>query len=377
MDFFGNLVINAICLTILIVIFVANIKNLRGKFFAPLLFQWLIFAGISLFVVDTFGRMDGLTNLSVPLMNQIGNFMLFALNLAPSLLWLLYVVYQIYGEIKIIKKLAAPAIAYFAINLIVVIINLFYGFYYSIDANNVYSRGPAYAVSVVWTLLPMIVSFVITSINHKRIDYRKFSAFVFFPTAPIIGAVLSFFTYGYSIILPSMLIAYILVFLSIQSDTMRLDYLTGVFNRRHLENFLRRKIGENNPSFAGIMLDIDSYKKINDEYGHLVGDQALVDFARVLKKSVGVNDVVARYGGDEFMIIIAANDAKRLQSVVDEIKENIEKFNAKKKYPFSLNASLGQALYVPSEKKTMEQFINYVDDLMYKNKKNNCLTNSK
>ncbi|HPM07828.1 MAG TPA: diguanylate cyclase, partial [Bacilli bacterium] len=70
-------------------------------------------------------------------------------------------------------------------------------------------------------------------------------------------------------------------------------------------------------------------------------------------------------------------DAKRLQSVLDEIKENIEKFNAKKKYPFSLNASLGQALYVPSEKKTMEQFINYVDDLMYKNKKNNCLTNSK
>ena len=174
-----------------------------------------------------------------------------------------------------------------------------------------------------------------------------------------------------------MIIAYILVFLSIQSDTMRLDYLTGVFNRRHLENFLRRKIGENNPSFAGIMLDIDSYKKINDEYGHLVGDQALVDFARVLKKSVGVNDVVARYGGDEFMIVIAANDAKRLQSVVDEIKDNIEKFNAKKKYPFSLNASLGQALYVPSEKKTMEQFINYVDDLMYKNKKNNCLTNSK
>jgi len=146
-----------------------------------------------------------------------------------------------------------------------VIVNLFFGYYYTIDNSNVYARGPVYPLAVVWAFLPLLVSFVITLIKRRRIDSRKYSAFLFFPIAPIIGTILSFFTYGYSIVLPSMAVGYLLLFISIQSDTMRVDYLTGVFNRRHLEDCLRRKMSENNPSFAAIMLDIDCYKK-NERY---------------------------------------------------------------------------------------------------------------
>jgi diguanylate cyclase (GGDEF)-like protein len=373
MDFLGNLVINSICMAILVVLFSANIKNTRGKIFGPRMFQLIISSGILLFAVDIIGRMDGLTSLSVPLANQIGNFLLFALNPLPPILWLIYVIYQVAGDTKLLKRLSFPFAAYFAANLVLVIVNLFFGYYYTIDSSNVYARGPVYPLAVIWAFLPLLVSFVITLMNHRRIDSRKYSAFLFFPIAPIIGTILSFFTYGYSIVLPSMAIGYLLLFISIQSDTMRVDYLTGAFNRRHLEDCLRRKMSENNPSFAAIMLDIDCYKKINDTYGHLVGDRALVDFARVLRKAVGVNDIVARYGGDEFMIIVAVNNINQLNKLVDEIREHLERFNAKKVYPFKLTASFGQAMYIPSEKKTMEQFINHVDDLMYKNKKTNCL----
>lgn len=373
MDFLGNLVINSICMAILVVLFFANIKNTRGNIFGPRVFQLIISSGILLFAVDIIGRMDGLTNLSVPLANQIGNFLLFALNPLPPILWLIYVIYQVAGDTKLLKRLSLPFAAYFAANLVLVIVNLFFGYYYTIDNGNVYARGPVYPLAVIWAFLPLLVSFVITLIKRRRIDSRKYSAFLFFPIAPIIGTILSFFTYGYSIVLPSMAIGYLLLFISIQSDTMRVDYLTGVFNRRHLEDCLRRKMSENNPSFAAIMLDIDCYKKMNDTYGHLVGDRALVDFARVLRKAVGINDIVARYGGDEFMIIVAVDNINQLNKLVDEIREHLERFNAKKVYPFKLTASFGQAMYIPSEKKTMEQFINHVDDLMYKNKKTNCL----
>ncbi|NCA95988.1 MAG: GGDEF domain-containing protein [Methanomicrobia archaeon] len=370
MNFIGNLLINAICAAILIVIFVANLKNCRGGVFSCKLFQYIIVTGIVMFIVDTLGRLDGSTpEVSVPWLNQVGNFLLYTFNVIIPLLWLAYVIYQVYGDMKIMKKLALPFTIYAVLHTSVIVLNLFYGFYYTIDANNVYTRQFLYVVSILWNVIPLLVALVLTILSHKKIDSRKFSAYIFFPLAPAIGTILSFFTYGYSVVLPSMLISYLLVFIGIQSDTMRVDYLTGAFNRRHLEDNLRRKISEKNSSFGSIMIDIDDYKTINDTYGHLVGDRALIDFAHVLQKSVGVNDIVARYGGDEFMIIIESKNEKGLHEIAEEITTNIRKFNDKNIYPFKLTASMGLSMYHAKDKLTMEQFQNHLDDLMYQDKK--------
>ena len=108
MDFLGNLVINSICIAILVVIFFANIKNTRGNIFGTRVLQLIISSGILLFAVDIIGRMDGLTSLSVPLANQIGNFLLFAHNPLPPILWLIYVIYQVAGDTKLLKRLSFP-----------------------------------------------------------------------------------------------------------------------------------------------------------------------------------------------------------------------------------------------------------------------------
>ncbi len=369
MDFFGNLLINSICVAILLVILLANWKNCRRGMFGPRLFQVIISVGIFMFVFDTLGRLDGATNVSVPTANAIGNFLLFTFNPIIAILWLIYVIYQIQGDANFIKKSGGLLLAYFAINVILVVLNLFFGFYYTIDSNNFYTRGSYYFISVIWTFIPIITAFVITFINRRNIDYRKYAAFLFFPLAPVIGTALTFVTYGYSIVLPSLLVAYLLVFISIQSDTINIDYLTGVFNRRYLEEALRKKINEANPLFAGVMLDIDGFKQINDTHGHLIGDRALVDFSRVLQKSVGINDIVARYGGDEFIIVVETKDINHLQETLNDIKANIETFNTRKIYPFILTASFGSAMYNPETKQNMEQFINSIDVLMYQDKK--------
>lgn len=85
------------------------------------------------------------------------------------------------------------------------------------------------------------------------------------------------------------------------------DALTGLFNRRYFEERLAQELKtatENNQPLSIIMLDLDQFKRFNDRYGHLVGDEVLRQVAAVLKSSVRANDFVARYGGDEIIIVL-------------------------------------------------------------------------
>lgn len=369
MDFIGNLIINSVCVAILLVILFANLKSCKGGMISCHIYKYIIIAGIILLFVDTLGRMDGATNASIPFLNVAGNFLLYTLNPVVPILWVFYVAFQIHGNASFLKKVIWPIVIFFLAHLSLVVLNLFYGFYYAIDANNLYSRGPFYAVSVLWTVIPLFVAFFVTTSYRDKIDQRKYNAFVFFPLAPIIGTILSFVSYGYSVVLPTMTLAFMLVFNSIQNDSMRVDYLTGIFNRRHLEECLRKKMSESSNVFAGIMLDIDNYKSVNDTYGHLMGDRALIDFANALQKSVGKNDIVARYGGDEFVLIINAKNEEQLEEVIFDIRTNITRINDSKSYPFKMHASLGAKIYTRDKETTMEKFLNQLDDLMYQDKK--------
>ncbi len=81
-----------------------------------------------------------------------------------------------------------------------------------------------------------------------------------------------------------------------------LDPLTKVVNRKYTMKFMEHLISKNQP-FTFIMLDLDNFKMLNDNYGHIVGDIALREFSKALIKYVGKNGVVGRYGGDEFIIV--------------------------------------------------------------------------
>lgn len=107
------------------------------------------------------------------------------------------------------------------------------------------------------------------------------------------------------------------------------DPLTGVFNRRYAEAYLRRmasEAGHTNQPFALMMLDLDRFKEVNDSFGHRVGDEVLRETARRLKSNLREIDLVARYGGEEFLIAMpeanlqaALIAAERLRRVIGEI----------------------------------------------------------
>ena len=142
-----------------------------------------------------------------------------------------------------------------------------------------------------------------------------------------------------------------------------IDALTGVYNRRHLDEILRREIERAkrySHSISVLILDIDDFKKYNDTYGHPAGDELLKKLAGLLVETVRSVDMVFRYGGEEFVVFLpqtlkqgAVEVAKR---IVNLTRQNL-----------STTVSLGLAAY-PEDAKDMDDLLKKVDSALYQAK---------
>jgi diguanylate cyclase (GGDEF)-like protein len=149
------------------------------------------------------------------------------------------------------------------------------------------------------------------------------------------------------------------------------DELTGMYNRRYgrvafpkISRIINRKKG-----FLGvIVVDVDNYKTINDTYGHVMGDKVLVQIAKTIKKTMRKTDIVARWGGDEFLLIIPALDKLFLQTLMERISKEIEKINLIKEISGYVSASMGISIY-PDDATTLDNLIQIADKNMYISKK--------
>jgi len=150
------------------------------------------------------------------------------------------------------------------------------------------------------------------------------------------------------------------------------DPLTGLNNRRYLMGFLHREFERARRSastVAAIMLDIDHFKRINDEFGHAAGDLVLTELARLLNQSIRGSDMVCRYGGEEFLLILpgATLDGARLRA--EQIRRLINNQNMKfNGQPLGLiTVSLGVALF-PDHAADTESLIRAADEALYESK---------
>ena len=124
-----------------------------------------------------------------------------------------------------------------------------------------------------------------------------------------------------------------------------LDGLTGVYNRSYLELTLERatkEVRRNGGAVSILFLDLDDMKKLNDTYGHQAGDRALRELATLLRASCRETDIVARYGGDEFVVLMPATDEKGAERVAVKVDEAIARHNATTEGPVHLSASVGR-----------------------------------
>ena len=116
------------------------------------------------------------------------------------------------------------------------------------------------------------------------------------------------------------------------------------------------------------MIDVDYFKKINDTYGHKAGDEVLESIASVLRSSFDDEDVVGRFGGDEFCIITQIIDEKALKHKIRHIKDSIASMDWSKKGDMDLSISTGVAVYDFDSGMKVKDFMEHIDRKMYKEK---------
>lgn len=154
------------------------------------------------------------------------------------------------------------------------------------------------------------------------------------------------------------------------------DSLTGIFNRRSFMEFSKREIYRvlRNPGFAVslVMIDLDNFKAINDQFGHPVGDKALVAFTATIQKQLREFDIFGRVGGEEFAILLADTDVETAVHITERLRAAVEalRIQADKKREVSITASFGVVSSMQLRKKDIEidSMLDLADRALYKAK---------
>ena len=148
------------------------------------------------------------------------------------------------------------------------------------------------------------------------------------------------------------------------------DDLTKLFNTRYLNRTIETEIQRSNrykTSISLIFIDIDYFKNINDQHGHLIGSKLLVEMGQLIIKGLRGIDIVARYGGDEFVVVLPQTPPKAAVQIAERIRKSVEHntFLKKEGYALKMTASFGVASY-PESAKTKEDLIRLADEAMYR-----------
>lgn len=150
------------------------------------------------------------------------------------------------------------------------------------------------------------------------------------------------------------------------------DALTGLYNYRFFADALPREMERAQRSFqpvSMIMIDIDFFKKLNDHWGHEIGNQALIHLATIIRQTIRKLDIPCRFGGEEFAVILPNTDLRQSIAVANRIREMIEQSILKiAGDTIPITASLGVDEYRPHHSDSAEGFIERVDSWLYEAK---------
>mgnify|MGYP001334594556 FL=1 len=151
------------------------------------------------------------------------------------------------------------------------------------------------------------------------------------------------------------------------------DTLTGLANRRKITELLKEEIKkleeDNNNNFNIIMLDIDFFKKVNDNYGHPMGDEVIKKVSNHMQDKVGSEGVVGRFGGEEFLTILYNNNIQEAALLANQIRSDIES----KKIEFEgkqISVTVSMGIACSSETVVYQELLNKADERLYKAKEN-------
>jgi len=154
-------------------------------------------------------------------------------------------------------------------------------------------------------------------------------------------------------------------------EMSRKDELTGLLNRRGFFSLAEQRIRMSQQTGHNMLLfycDLDAMKAINDSMGHREGDRALCDVAQILRETFRESDIIARFGGDEFVVLAIETDTTSVALLRDRLETNVASFNSSVRRPYDLRLSIGIATYDPLLTETLDDVLSRADVQMYRHK---------
>lgn len=150
------------------------------------------------------------------------------------------------------------------------------------------------------------------------------------------------------------------------------DPLTGLYNRRHFARVIDQLYSDairHGHDLSAVMIDLDSYKQLNDTYGHAVGDQLLVLAGKIIQADLRRGDVAARYGGDEFVLLLPHAGSAEAERVVERIRTNFKSASAQLlKRPLGVSMSIGLASVNTCQPASADELMASADKALYEAK---------
>lgn len=333
-------------------------------------FHWMLVITIFSFIADIMSNLYRVPDWFFPF-NAAGNYIEIILNTSLLPIFYHYICDQVINLDLVFRKRLQTVLWIMAgVCTLLVISTAFTGQIFYYDAGKIYHRGPLFALPMVIMLIMMAIieGFLIS--QKQKIEahyYRSLLLFLFFP---LVGWALQLFIFGLPFSLLGITFAALVLYINIQNRNMDKDYLTGAFNRQAFDKYMQHKIDNatDKKTFSTILIDIDDFKSINDSFGHYKGDDALIHTVEILRKSVHKADFIARYGGDEFCVILDSDSPEALEDTLRQIDESRSYFNESKDIPYELSFSMGYGIYDPAIGNNVKEFFETIDKKMYENK---------
>lgn len=337
-------------------------KNLENTSLLVMLILGFLNCLIDPIVFTSEGRPGALAKF----INIYGNGWLYGSNMYCSTLWFVFLSQHICGGVSRIHSKILKTVV--GLGTLGVLINFFCPFIFSIDGNNHYHRMWGYWIYTVIDYGITMDSIVVYFWSRRRNGILKYFPIwvYFFPL--MIGTFAQTLFYGISTISAGLAVSIAGIFSSLQNELIFRDRLTGLYNRVYLDRHMNVFSRKRRTVMTGLMLDLNSFKKINDDFGHSVGDEALINMAEILQRVVSNIGVAIRYAGDEFILLLDTEDQVTVDYYVKDIHRKLAEFNEKSKAPYKLSTSIGRGL-LNLKSNNIDEFINTIDHNMYENKK--------
>lgn len=292
---------------------------------------------------------------------------LLALNSLPSALWIRYIDYKIFGDAKNANRRLRFYLIPFYISLMLVVLNPFTDIVFNLPRTNIYSRNFGMYIIVGLTLTTVLIVFILSRRFKKHIHGRVLESIFWFLLIPISAGFIQILFFGIPLIWPAFTLATLISFNLIEVDSFLKDPLTKLNTRGQFENRLTYKL-KRKSNFSLIMIDLNDFKLINDQYGHEEGDEALIKVADVIHNAVKNYDSTCRYGGDEFMLLVDSPKESAAQIVIDRITTEITSYNNTNLKKYNIELSFGNAYVDMLQKISLKDLLAKVDMLMYQDK---------